>query len=329
MAIQIAGKSGYRRLETNALHIRAQIFARDGDLVASNGDLMRAKESAGELSTPDLRLIERQLSFNEATRLMSLKPLNKIAKAFLRERSFENLREADFQSLSIRFREALFNRLFWGTPLAAYRRRLRSAFPDAKPSSPFVWGPSQAPVLNLASGFIDGKPRGLTKQNTRLLRALISDLYVPPSLGSLFESTFPDLPFDSVSSADRLHQAIRRLRKWARVHGVPLEIRFQSGTYSLTPSRRLAFEIASDADHNEATKSEQTKLIDFVRLSGPCSASRIRAKLLMPKATLTRLIAKALATGHLIVEGRSRATRYSARAVRAEQKCNQSSNLWV
>lgn len=145
---------------------------------------------------------------------------------------WESCRDCDHYLATLTRDEALYQRVYFGTPYDGYRRDITAEFGDAAPpSDSYVWrATTKEPdhVLDTREETAGGSPT-----LRRLLLALVSDFYHPARLAALFEALHPGEVFDPTHSANRLHQSFRLLRQWLNQHAKGITIEEEDGNYRL------------------------------------------------------------------------------------------------
>jgi len=311
-AISEAEKCGHTRLLANGLHLRARAYFGMRELEKSDRDLDWALRIYGKRDASDAALIRRQRAINQAHKERSVKPLLAFRKEAAAREEWESVRECDFQILALRFERALYKRLYLGTPYPSFRDRLEKRFGAFPLPNSILWGPPNAPTLDLSkSSFVfRGKKLKPTRQTRALLSTLVSDSYRPLSVGGIFAALFPGESFDLDLSPVRVHQCIKRLRQWLRQNKISLELRCESQRYFLKRSAPFALRSPLHEQSAEALLRPLVHLESGFAPGQSFSASEARAFLGLSKATVTRYLSSALTSGALEKQGRGKNTNY-------------------
>ncbi len=300
-AISFAEENSYTRLWANALHVRAQCYAELGQKKKSNADLAKALKLFGDSPTADAFLIHRQIAFNQAAQSGNAKYLHQFRAKAARAQQWESLREVDYHILRLRFDRHLFSKLYWGTPYEAYRARLRRL---GSPPPEYLWGPPGGRCLELSLGECRGESV-LGKQPLAMLGQLLSDFYMPQSLGRIFSGVFPGERYHWKHSPNKVHQVLSRLRKVFQQKKIPLAVECRQGFYLLRPTGAFSVRLT------EGQKGGGDPLERLARkFAGDFSAGAARAHLALPKTTVHRYLALAMDSGLVTKSGRGRATVY-------------------
>lgn len=190
------------------------------------------------------KLIQQGLTPETQAQLMLLQA------TALQKGNWETLREIDFfKAMALRSKD-LFLQVYFGTDFLSYRKRMKRIYKPTFQIPRFyqhfmgvilekdsgmdtVMNP--IPWIDLLSGRTSDLKQDLSQNPVLLgtLRALSRDFYRPVRVGQLMESLFPDEHFNPITSPQRIFQCIRRLRRWFRESGFPLQIRLHQGQYQL------------------------------------------------------------------------------------------------
>ncbi len=168
---------------------------------------------------------------------------------------WENMRACDYYEAALLGTEKLLLQLYFGTPFPAFRARVKKTMEQLKIAIPshYEWFFFQRPegkrvVIELANGQNSLGDSFLKEGQVplRLLQTLGSDFYKPMQIAELHERIYPELNFDPITSANRVHQATRRLRTWLEENKIPLEISEFGGFYALSAPPGCAIKIQSE-----------------------------------------------------------------------------------
>lgn len=224
----------YLRLEANCLELRAQVHLQSGDWDRASLDLEQAVKTLGQANIPDTLFILKWRALIEARVTGSTGPLDRLREEARRRHVWETDREVDFLALTLRFEQDRFEKLIFGTPHGAYRRRVLAELKtDVK--SPYAdVGDPNGPLFEVESGTWRGEQILKAGSKTHAILAILAhDRYKPLGVGSLFSELFAGEHFDIFSSPDRIHQIIRRTRQWIDESRVGFELVEEKGKYRL------------------------------------------------------------------------------------------------
>lgn len=125
--------------------------------------------------------------------------------------------------------------LYFGTPHAAFRKRIVANFPEFSIPRDGQWAlalggrrrrTDEKPFLDLTK-----TPDGLKTNQApdRLLRILLSDIFRPQPLAQVASQLFPDQYYHPVHSLNRVNQILLRLREFLSQNQIPLQIQWKRG----------------------------------------------------------------------------------------------------
>lgn len=184
-------------------------------------------------------LLRKWQAVTDSLQAQQISPkLRNVLKMAQRIHHWETWRDCEYQMIRISHDPQMTQNLYFGTPFQSFRRRIQKIMAaDFSWPDDFVWTQNQKPtiILDVASGRFHGKggPEALRPAGTlhRLLISLSEDLYVPQSTLSLFSKMFPGELINPITSANRVHQVVKRLRKWMEPFHQSFEIEEVAGGY--------------------------------------------------------------------------------------------------
>ena len=309
--IAYAKEHGYSRLLGNCLELRAQIHLQRDDDSAAETDLEAAIRALGGSETIDQLFVHKWRAVLTSAKSGDVTAIEEFRAEALRRKDWESVREADLASLGIAFDEGKFRHLVFGTPFAPYRERIRRELGRWPEEMSFVLGPQDAPCLDVSSGEIDGASRlSAGKKCHQLLEVLLRDFYKPIRLGGLFAELFPGEHFDIFSSPDRIHQLIRRTRKWFLEEELPAAIVEDHGSYSVEIRGAFAFCVPLERKPVEPHLVQLDKLIGRASSQLSFTAREARAWLELSSTSFKRFASWAIKNGKLERIGTNNSTIY-------------------
>lgn len=244
VCVRTHAELAYHRLLGNSLELRAQIYVEQHDHARARLDLARAHELTERSGLVDSIFVQKLQAIMDAYDGHSVEPLRVFRQHALAHRHWESVREADLYILTHAFDPALYDYLYFGTPHSGYRQRLERKTGHACTRSSYLLGSPEAPRLDLASGALSAhEPLTPGGKIHRLLVTLLQDFYSPPNVGAAFSAIFPNEYFDINSSPKRVHQIMRRARRWAEAEKIPLAIHCRTGLYTLQVNGALSFDV--------------------------------------------------------------------------------------
>jgi len=154
---------------------------------------------------------------------------------------WEVIRDCEFyEALALRDDE-LFLRVYLGTSHSSFRKRIKKmyqpdfAIPRAKVLRLDGDKKTGSRIFDFTKGCEQGGEKSLSQFPLlfRLLQILTEDLYRPAPIGSIASRLYPDEYFNPLSSPQKAHQVIFRLRQWLKENEIPLEISMLNENYQL------------------------------------------------------------------------------------------------
>ena len=307
--IEYAAKEGYSRLQGNLLELRAQALVMMKDVDSAKRDLESAMSVFGMENTPDQFFVKKWQAILNAAESGSIESLKTFRAEALSRDDWESVRDADLRMLKIDFEMERFEHLLFGTPFAAYRKRILAEVGRAPSGESFVLG--HGPCFDVLTGEVDGKELlNMGKKSHQLLEILLRDFYRPLRIGSIFAELFPGEYFDIFSSPMRVHSVIKRLRAWFEEHGLPLEISEFGSNYRLVKTGEFSFRVPLERRAIEGHHAHFEKLRLSYDNGRSISTSEARELLGMTPTSFKRFASWALESGLIAREGNGRATTY-------------------
>jgi hypothetical protein len=221
------GPNLYRTIYKDVLMTTAQLYIHQGKPERVEEELVEFRSLNKEDGDPVYQLFARQWS---AVARQDRKALSQVRTEFAALKRFEDARAGDIVMAMTTGDRTLLTHLYFGTPYAALRARIVERMGGQAPTPPqYEWRPfagrdEDATVLDLT----ELKEGDLI---ARLLQSLAVDFYKAVQVAELHERLYPNEYFNPDSSPDRLHQVMRRLRRWISQQELPLEIREEGGFY--------------------------------------------------------------------------------------------------
>jgi DNA-binding winged helix-turn-helix (wHTH) protein len=238
-------------------------------------------------------------------------------------KSWESVRDLDYQLALVLNHENLLLNVYFGTPHAAYRKRIEKIFSEKgwKIPNMFFRKMSAEPaerVLNVQ----DGKELG--RQNSqglkpgqmlhRLLNILATDFYKPFGIGELFSKLYPEEYFNPDSSPDRVSQAVKHLRKWFVDNEIPMDIKVEGGRYGLMATGPYALQVSKKVKSaEEIADLNVEKTLQKLKTVWPYksfSAQSAALELEVSVSSIRPILQKGLAEKKLFKSGVGRSTLY-------------------
>lgn len=225
---------------------------------------------------------------------------------------WESVRDADRFLAIASSDEALFLKLYFGTPFASFREKLVQFFPrkvDLPEAYRRDFGSSAEVIDLLVADSALARAFQSARVTLRLMHTLCSDFYVPLTVPKLHFGLFPGEFFNPASSPKRVHQAILRLRKILEAEDIPLAVEEKDGQYSLVATKPCQLLIPRPGTEQKPYAGYLLKLRENWPQEGftlKMAADYLDVK----ERTLSRMLSGAVDDGDLKREGKARATEY-------------------
>ncbi len=303
---------GLGLLRGNALELSAQWAIEKKQWGRANRYLDEALTTLVAAGTLDVLFVRKWRAIAEVLRAPSAgrkRVLHDVRREAFSLSHWETVRECDFYG-AIAFRdERLATHLYFGTPHEPYRARVLKEIGRLRIPDSYAWdlpgvGPSSRRPRTLDRASI------LTEGQTlhRLLAALTKDFYRPQRIASLHADLFPREFFNPLSSPTRVHQLVRRLRRWMLDDKTTLTVKEMEGSYSLAATSPCRLVVTRDG-----TFSRERSWDDRLRAKSRArefSASQAARWIESSERTASRYLLEATRQGRLVRVGKSSATRY-------------------
>ncbi|HEX4923143.1 MAG TPA: hypothetical protein VFV50_03620, partial [Bdellovibrionales bacterium] len=233
LEMRTRGKSALR-LHANVLELRGQLMIDLKRFSDARRDLDRSETLLREAKSLDDFFVLKWKTFlaaEENTTAENLAALESLKAEAAAKKHWETVRDCDYQRAKFTRDLTLFNKLFHGTPHESFRRRiLRYLGGSHIIPEEFDWKPfaeqAGSIVLDVGLGQVGGRRvLKIGQVLQKLTAALTADFYRPARTAMIFARLFPGEHYDPVTSPNRVHKNVSRLRDWIRGQGLPLEIR--------------------------------------------------------------------------------------------------------
>jgi tetratricopeptide (TPR) repeat protein len=202
----------YQLLMANTLEVYAQIlvnlnrYREAHECLTKASKLFKSTSSYYHLFILKWNLVIQMRQKNEVDepRFQKLKLLAK------KNKHFETLREMDFYRSIYLKDQDLFRKVYLGTRMSAYRKKMLSSFDIVIKSGPVEFNLAETSSEEI---LIDSYQLDLTAQAVQLLDLIFSDYYSPIQLGEVFRELYPNEFFNPDTSVKRLYLSFNSLRK--------------------------------------------------------------------------------------------------------------------
>ena len=230
---------------SNALELSAQIYIYKYDFTKAEARLREATVHLQGSGQNYEFFVKKWLAIIEIltkpTTAKSRKQMLAIQLQGAQLKDWETIREMDLFFAKATQNQELFLKVYFGTKSKSYRVRMKKVFQSQFPiPERYLWRSdfltsTNAPQLDIKTGDTNAAGISLRHQPILLktLQALVKDSYAPFSVGQLMSLIYPGEYFDSSSSPQRIYQAVFRLRSWLDKNQIPIQIKTESGHFSL------------------------------------------------------------------------------------------------
>jgi tetratricopeptide (TPR) repeat protein len=287
-------KGGMDRLKANCLELRAQIKIQSGEFAEAEEDLNEALKILDQAKVQETLFVKRWKAVLLAKKSGHTEPFLDVINEAKKLSRWEIHREAELFSLKINFNPDGFERLVYGTAHNAYQKRVQNELGFAAIATHTILGDKYSPCFDISSGEVDGqallKPGCKTHQ---ALEVILRDFYRPVAVGGLFAELFPGESFDIFSSPGRVHQIIRRTRKWLSENSLPLSLVESNGHYHIKAEEAFSFRVPLKKNCPEWFATHWQKLVSG-QANIKLTASDIREKLKLTQEEYRRFSQLAL-----------------------------------
>ncbi len=223
--IALAASAGHQRLEGNCLELRAQVHIQQARFSEARADLDRAALIFTGEQTIDQLFVRKWQAIIEGLSSGSSEAISRFQREAEERQHWESVREADLYQVKVKFNHEHFLRLYVGTPYESYRQRIERELGRVPAEDSYRFGRAEGDALDLRTGRITSENAlNPGKKIHQLFELLSRDLYRPIRLGGIFTELFQGECFDIFSSPSRVHQLIRRARRWLEETETPLLI---------------------------------------------------------------------------------------------------------
>jgi tetratricopeptide (TPR) repeat protein len=285
----------FDRLLGNCYQIRSTAGLEAGDFAAAERDLLAAENLVRSDATFDSFRTLKWRSILESRRTNSTGALANFRAEAFKRREWESVRDADFQMIRIDFNQTTFEKLYFGTPFPSYRETMCRVLDHACDRDSFIVGSNTGVVIDLVDGKLEcdlgDKRDGAEVPGRKMLLALaamVADAYRPASLGHLFSEIFPGEYYDVWSSPNRVHQILRRTRRWLEMQNVPISLGETDGAYRIEIGPGVGLRLPPMRPPKDSGELVIGHLQKIYRGGELFSAREAREKLTLPETTFRR-----------------------------------------
>ena len=117
-----------KKLLANSHELLSQIYIQKGEFSLARRELDKSWDILKEEKSTDQLFVVKWMAIIEALEKKDPLPLTHAKNEALKRRHWESIRDLDFYHLKINFNLENYQRLYCGTPFAAYKEKLRKEF---------------------------------------------------------------------------------------------------------------------------------------------------------------------------------------------------------
>ncbi len=299
-------------LYSNSLGLYSQVLIKEKKYTEAQSFLNRAQKHFGDKSSKYLLFTEKWKLFaalaKDSKDKKVLLALKELRKASIDQEHWQTARECDFFQALFTRDDALFFKVYFGTPFPAYRERLLKSY-GQETSLPdyYIWNPMQTPLAE--ENYFDELRLKSGQIYTRLFYTLKSDFYTAFRTETLFSKIFPDEYYNPVSSDQKIYTAINRFSQWLEKNDIPLIVRHYNSGYRLFVTSPLGIRVQLRA----AAKLEPHEILllreHFKKGIGFAISDAIRV-LSLPRSTAKRKLSDLVNEGLISIKGQGRSQKY-------------------
>lgn len=323
-------KNDYKLLLGNLYEIKAQRDFFDGNLNEAKKSLDKSAQFLTEVEALTLFLIKKwAYIFNLSDQTVTdEKTYSKLCSEAILEGFSEGVRDLDFYRFTKAANPSALNSLYWGTPFAAYRKKiLRYNKQTSFISERILWQPGKNHSLscaekNLNPSLIINPIQDSELQKSPLLMKLFyilsQDFYRKPKAPEIYSLLFPENYYNPISSPETIKQLVLRLRRLLVKNKWPVQITLKNGKYAIESvgnkqsKSNFAIELNFlDRSSQEVDKHLVSQKLRLYRLiEKDYTYGELRRNSLQCESTLNNELKKALSYGLLLKQGEGKYTRY-------------------
>lgn len=304
-----------RLLLGNCLELRAQVYIGCRNWDKADEVLAEAAQIFSHDANKYGFYVQKDQAVANCMRAGKVLPELVSIRARAAERSdWEAQRDCDLYIAILSCDKQQLDRLFFGTPQDAFRRRIMDlAGNQFSFAEEYIWTAGQESVkrtLDLRTARTDDGQSALDTAGRihQLLLLLASDFYRPFSIGTIFNTLFPNESYGQDGSANRVWQVVSRLRRWFEEQNLDFSIVEHNGLYRLQLNGEAGIRVTQKRPSYERNDIVWHK----VRAELPSQFTRqdLERTCAFSKATAKRLLRWAIDTGQVTAEGVGMYTSY-------------------
>lgn len=307
-------------LNINLLELEAQIRFNQKNYELSRRVLKQALQLSKDSHSLYTLFIEKWLhivelfqSPNDRARLSELSHFRKKMK---QKKQWNTLRECDLYQAIAMGDDIKISKVYLSTRNPFYKEKIKILagnswalkapipFHEQSPEQSQGVSPFNHPPEQIFASLV-GQARLL-----KLLQILVSDLYHPFHLGSLFSHLFPDEYFDPFHSPNRVHQLIRRLRNEIEMNQWDLQVIHDQGSYQLQVGKNFPLVLVNNTHLASGKYEILLNQLEASTSRGNISARDAEKLLNCDRSKAIRVLNLGVKEERLIKQGKGKNTTY-------------------
>ena len=240
--IEIAQKGSFHRLSGNCHELLTHVHIFRNQLTEAQETISKAQQLIGNSKSLDALFVQKTASFFLAKKQNSTDPLKAFRQKALKWSHPESVREADMFSLVVKWDERLWSQLYFGTPFPEYRARMDRHLKSGNTQVNYPTQPDASVSFDISTDTLsDDTLMDFGSVPHKLTEVLLKDFYKPQNINNLFAHLFPEEFFDIFSSPNRIHQVVRRTRKWFKDQDYKATIKLSKLGYKMETNKDINF----------------------------------------------------------------------------------------
>lgn len=304
----------------NILELRAQLYIKQGNFSQATAVLHKAKSLIKDETSNYALFVEKWFAIaalvENPTSNHVLPKLKSVRQKAFDLAHWETIRDIDFHHAIFLKDKFLFNRVYWGSAYASYRKKLVRYFGGAEGLTlDFLLSEHPEPEIvfdvrdRIAVAKICNEEVKVDSVQIRLLQILLTDFYAPFKSVQLFFKIFPGENVDPDFAIQRVLNSVSKLNLFLKDKMPGIQVKASDHGYRLELQNSVGIRIGEfqtlgrDSDQvveilKKTYGGRIFSIVDAVEATN------------IPRRSLNRTILQAVEDGYLEKAGRGAATRY-------------------
>lgn len=239
-----------------------------------------------------------------------LQILHEVRAAALHLQHWETVRNCDFHEARLTLNKDLLVKNYFGTPYKSLKNRLVKNLGNQTLPNSYVWYPNEKGT-KVWQCFNENDKAGLKSGTAtyRLAKVLSSDFYRPIPIAEVHALVYPQQYFNPLTSPNRVHKLVGRLREQLSKNSVPVEITEKEGAYQVSLPRGNGIAIVSGSASSRSD-SQLSKAIEYMLSSESFTRDDLSKYLKVSRSSAHRLIQEAEKQNHIEKVGTTKSAYY-------------------